>query len=110
MPHKKINLDFTGEKIMVSVSGEAAKSALAKLCEQLSVVNCKLTTDNAGLAAIEMFLQLFGEEVTEKLLRFCERKPKKAVKKFAKLIRKKIYPLAVRQRRYEDRQGVKKYL
>jgi hypothetical protein len=107
MPHKKIRLRLKGEKIAVSISGGAAKNALGVLYEKL--VKTEKSHD-AGLAAIEMFLELFGEKITEKILRYCEQYPEKAVKKIGRIIRKKIYPLAVRQTKYEDRQGVKKYL
>jgi hypothetical protein len=107
MLHKKIRLNISGEKIIVSISGEAAKNALGELYDKLIKTD---KSHDAGLAAIEMFLQLFGEEIAEKLLRFCERNPGRAMRICGRLIRKKIYPLAVKQRKYEDRQGVKKYL
>jgi hypothetical protein len=103
-------MKLDSEKVTVSISGEAAISALGALYEQLSIDNKQLSIDKAGYAGIEMFLQLFGEEMTEKLLRFCEKNPEKAARIFARIIRRNIYPLAVRQRKYNDKQGVKKYL
>jgi hypothetical protein len=110
MPHKKIRLKLKDEIITLSISGEAAKSAMGALYERLTMNSEQLTIDSAGYAAIEMFLELFGEEITEKILRYCEDEPGRAAKKFGRFIRKKVYPLAARQRKYEDRQGVKKYL
>ncbi|MDR2558760.1 MAG: hypothetical protein LBC86_04345 [Oscillospiraceae bacterium] len=107
MPHKKIRFKLDDENVIVCVSGEAAKNALGALYERLIKTR---ENHEAGLAAIEMFLMLFGEEITEKLLCYCMQKPEKAMKKFGRVIKRKIYPLAVRQRKHEDRQGVKKYL
>jgi hypothetical protein len=110
MPRKKIRLKLSGEKVTLIINGEAAKHALGGLYEQLSTVNCPLSIDKAGFAAIEMFLELFGEEITEKLLRYCEQKPEKAARKFGQIIKNVLYPLAVSQRKFDDRQGVRKYL
>ncbi|MCL2698328.1 MAG: hypothetical protein FWE74_09665 [Oscillospiraceae bacterium] len=107
MLRKKIRLSFIGENVTVSVSGEAAKKALGTLYERL---NRPINNHDAGMAAIKMFLELFGDEITEKLLRYCEKNPEKAVRKFGKIIRFSLYPLVLRHRKYEDRRGVKKYL
>jgi hypothetical protein len=107
MLRKKIRLNLSGEKVAVIISGEAAGNALGNLYESLMKSE---KIHDSGMAAIEMFLTLFGEENMEKILQFCEKNPEKSVRKFARIIKRKVYPLAVRQREYEDRQGVKKYL
>jgi len=104
---RQIRFKLGDEKYALSVSGEAVKSALGNLYEKLINTEEK---NVAGNAATEMFLELFGEKITENILLFSEKYPEKAVKKFARIIKKKIYPLAVKQRKYNDRQGVKKYL
>ncbi|MCL2698544.1 MAG: hypothetical protein FWE74_10760 [Oscillospiraceae bacterium] len=107
MFYKKVRMKLSGEKTAIKISGEAAKSALGRLYEKL--INSE-ENHNFGMAGIEMFFELFGDKITEKILRYCEENPDKAVREFGRIIKHKIYPLAVKQRKYEDRQGVKKYL
>jgi hypothetical protein len=111
MIKKKICLKLGGEKIKTELTGEQAKKALSELYESLVKIDGNRDENpDAGYYAICMFLQLFGEEITKKLLLFCEQNPGKAVKKMKRVIRRRIYPAASRQRRSEDRRGVKKYL
>jgi len=107
MLRKKIRLKLSGEKVTVSITGDNAKKALGTLYEKLIKSG---EEKDFGLAAIEMFIELFGVSVTEKLLRFCEEEPRKAVRKIKRVIRRVIYPLCVKQHKANDRQGARKYL
>jgi len=107
MLRKKIRLKLSGEKVIVSITGNDAKQALGRLYEKLVKPD---EEKNFGLAAIEMFLELFGVNTTEKLLRFCEKEPHKTAKKLKSVIRYVIYPLCVKQQKINDRQRVRKYL
>jgi hypothetical protein len=105
---KRVRINLADERINVVISGEAARNALGRLYEAIEDSQC--TVHKRGLAAVEMFLELFGEEVTEKLLIYCENEPEKSARKFGRMIKRVLFPLAVKQRRYEDRQGVRKYI
>jgi hypothetical protein len=108
---KKIRLNLQGEKVILTVNGKDAINALGELYENLTdSIGDRTQSNEAGYAAINMFLNLFGEEITEKLLLYCEKKPEKAMRKYGRLIRRVLYPLCVRQRRQDDRRGVRKYL
>jgi hypothetical protein len=89
------------------IGGEEALGALNALHEKIASAKDE---NAAGMAVIEMFLRLFGEDATEKLLRFCEQNSKRASRKAARIIKRKICPAARRYRRREDRRGVRKYL
>ena len=94
----------------VSTSGSTASSQFAA-GELAAVIKPSENAEtDAGFAAVDMFLSLFGEEITEKLLLLCQKHPGITMKKLNRLIRRGLYPLAARQTRFEDRRGVRKYL
>ena len=109
MLEKKIRFRFKGGRFNIKISGKDVKSALGELYENL-VKPSGNSEREMGFAAVNMFLSLFGEEVTEKLLLLCQNHPDKTMKKLKRVIKYGLYPLTARQTRLEDRRGVKKYL
>ncbi|MCL2107766.1 MAG: hypothetical protein FWH20_00275 [Oscillospiraceae bacterium] len=104
---RKIRLKTGGEKISVEISGQQAKTALEKLHTRLFQAG---ETHELGLDVIDMFMEIFGEEITEKLLLDCKNNPEKTMKIIRHIITRKLLPMAVKQRKYEDKRGVKKYV
>ncbi|MCL2077393.1 MAG: hypothetical protein FWH08_03190 [Oscillospiraceae bacterium] len=117
-PVKKIRLKLGKEKIKKEITGEQAQNLLGRLYEDLEAISFSVQSgenseSDAGYAAVNMFLELFGKKLTEKLLLLCKENPESSeriMKKLKRVIKCGLYPLAKRQRRLEDRRGVKKYL
>ena len=90
----------------VKISGEEAKESLSELYGKLTETENFNQCADIGLSVIKLFLKLFGEDNTEKLLLFCEKNPQKAMRKMKRFIRCVLFPLSVKQQKYENKQAV----
>lgn len=95
----KIKFKISGEKFTIILNGEEVKNALGELYGGLIK---SAENKDAGIAAINMFLRLFGEEITEKILLSCEKEPEKTMRKIKRIIKRKLLTIAAGQKRFEN--------